>query len=74
MLGRLPRMKYRVVLKRLLDGKYYARCNAAPIGLAEATADTADMALEKVRDEIRYQLEWCPCSGVSADYVELDVA
>jgi hypothetical protein len=30
-------------------------------------------ALDALRDEIRYRLELCPCTGVGDDYVELDV-
>ncbi|MEE8138873.1 MAG: hypothetical protein V3T81_08425 [Thermoanaerobaculia bacterium] len=66
-------MKYRVTLKRLTDRQYYARCVSAPSGLAEAYGDTPDEALGNLRKEIRFQLEYCPCSGVARDYVELDV-
>lgn len=64
---------YRVQLKRLMDGQWYVRCNAAPNGVAEFVADSEEAALELMRQEIRYQLEWCPCSGVADDYVELEV-
>ena len=67
------RMQYRVTLKKLLDGQYYARCTAAPSGIAVTQSTTRENALEKMRSEIRYQLEWCPCSGVSNDYVRLEV-
>jgi predicted RNase H-like HicB family nuclease len=30
-------------------------------------------ALDALREEIRYRLELCPCTGVSDDFVELDV-
>ena len=29
--------------------------------------------LDALREEIRYRLELCPCTGVSDDFVELDV-
>ncbi|RME55704.1 MAG: hypothetical protein D6795_02585 [Deltaproteobacteria bacterium] len=66
-------MKYRVTVKRLLDGRFYARCNTAPMGVCETTGGNREEALEKLRNEIRYQLEWCPCSGVAENFVELDV-
>jgi hypothetical protein len=28
-------------------------------------------AVTKMRDELQYRIEWCPCSGVSGDTVEL---
>ncbi|MCA9520453.1 MAG: hypothetical protein KC609_05755 [Myxococcales bacterium] len=62
-----------MTVKQLLDGRYYARCNAAPQGIAQKHAETRDAALEGVRLEIQYQLEYCPCSSVAADYVELIV-
>lgn len=66
-------MKYRVVLKQLLDGKFYARCHASPGGLCETIGNNREEVLQKMKDEIRYKIEWCACSGVSEDYVELDV-
>ncbi len=66
-------MRYRVQLKQLHDGVFYARCHAAPYGLAETHGDTSDEALDKMRQKIRYRLEWCPCSGIAEDFVELDV-
>ncbi len=67
-------MRYRATVKLLVDGRYYARCNAAPQGLAEGHGSSEDSALEQLRRAIRYQLEFCPCSGVADDFVELDVA
>ena len=66
-------MKYRVVVKQLIDGRFYVRCNAAPFGVASVAADSREEALEKMRKELRYQLEWCPCSGIADDLVELDL-
>jgi predicted RNase H-like HicB family nuclease len=66
-------MRYKATVKQLIDGDWYARCVAAPNGLASGQADSRDVALEQLREEIRYQLEWCPCSGVANDYVQLDV-
>ena len=36
-------------------------------------APTADSALSLLRAEIRYRIEWCPCTGVDDDYVELEL-
>jgi hypothetical protein len=38
-----------------------------------ARARTEEEALARVREEIRYRLELCPCSGVSEDFVQLEV-
>lgn len=66
-------MKYRVLLKRLIDGLYYARCDTAPQGLVERTGATEDEALSRVRREIEFQLEYCPCTGAAREQVDLEV-
>ena len=66
-------MKYPVTLKQLMDGAFYARCPTGPSGVVERTGDTEEKVLEALRNQIRYELEWCPCSGVADDYVELVV-
>jgi hypothetical protein len=30
-------------------------------------------ALDALREEIRYRIELCPCTGVADDFVDLDV-
>jgi hypothetical protein len=67
-------VRYRAAVKRLSGGEWYARCVAAPGGPAAAQAISRDAALERLRDEIRFRLELCPCSAVADDYVVLDVA
>lgn len=66
-------MRYRVTVKRLIDGEYYARCEAGPNGLVERTGRTEDEAVQRLRAEIEYELEWCPCTGAAREIVELDV-
>lgn len=34
---------------------------------------TRDEAVEKIRKEIRYRIEHCPCTGVADDFVEIVV-
>ncbi len=52
----------------LVEGSRYGTSVAA-----EVTANSRQEALDKLRAEIRYRLELCPCSGVGAEYVELEV-
>jgi hypothetical protein len=52
------------------DGEFVARCadpQASARGLSPASA------LERLRAEIRYRIEICPCSSVDDDFVELEV-
>ena len=36
-------------------------------------APERDDALARLRDEIRYRIEYCPCTGVEDDFVQLEV-
>ena len=63
-------MKFEATVETGADGGYVASCEdpqCSGHGLRPANA------LDALREEIRYRLELCPCTGVSDDYVELDV-
>jgi hypothetical protein len=61
---------FRVRLQRQSDGRVLATCDE-PMCMSRAASE-AD-ALKKIRAEIRYRIEWCPCTGVEDDYVQLEV-
>jgi hypothetical protein len=63
------RETFRVRLKKTSDG-YLATC-ASPTCMARARSEAE--ALEKLRAEIRYRIELCPCTGVDDDYVQLEI-
>jgi hypothetical protein len=52
------------------DGQVLATCES-PVCMSRGRTE-AD-ALDKIKREIRYRIEWCPCTGVDDDYVQLDV-
>jgi hypothetical protein len=64
-------MKLTCTLSRLANGKWLVRRTGSSTGQVEVTAPTRDEALTKMRDELQYRIEWCPCSGASGDTVEL---
>jgi hypothetical protein len=66
-------MRYVAEVKPTLNGRFYARCNAAPNGVAEAYGATAEEAVDKLRKEIRYRLELCPCSALGDQDVVVEV-
>ena len=66
-------MKFPATLKRLIDGKYQVRSIGTAVGELTVIGETSEDALEKARTEIRYRLEWCPCSAVSDEFVELEL-
>jgi hypothetical protein len=66
-------MTFTCTLSRLADGRWLARHTGSSVGRVEVTAPTRDEALAKMRDELRYRSEYCPCTGVTEDFVELQV-
>jgi hypothetical protein len=66
-------MKLPCTLSRLPNGQWLARHTGSSTGKVEITAPTRDEALTRMRDELQYRIEWCPCSGVSGDTVVLQV-
>lgn len=61
---------FQVRIQQQRDGYVLATC-AGPICMARARSEAE--ALERIRAEIRYRIEWCPCTGVGDDYVQLDI-
>ena len=39
--------------------------------MVEVSAPSGEETLTKMRKELQYQIEWCPCSGASGDTVEV---
>ena len=66
-------MDYPCTIKRLTNGDWLATALGSEVGNVQATARTREQALEKLRNEIRYRIEFCPCSSVADDYVHLVV-
>jgi hypothetical protein len=66
-------MKYSCTVSRMADGNWLARHTGSSVGQVEVTAPTREGALAKLRDEMQYRVELCPCSGVSVEAVELQV-
>jgi hypothetical protein len=66
-------MKLTCSLSRMANGKWLARHTGTSLGRVEVTAPTREEVLSKMRDELQYRIEWCPCSGVSGPTVELQV-
>jgi hypothetical protein len=66
-------MRLTCTLSRLPNGEWLARHAGSSVGRVEVTAPTREGALAKLRDELQYRIELCPCSGASADTVELQV-
>jgi hypothetical protein len=66
-------MKFPVTLKTLIDGKIQVRCIGTVAGEVTVVGENREDALDRARNEIRYRIEWCPCSAVSDEFVELEI-
>ena len=66
-------MKFPCTVQPRPDGNWQARHSGSSVGTVEVTAATRPTALEKLRNELQYRIELCPCSGVSGDRAELVV-
>ena len=66
-------MKLPSTITHLPDGRWKARHTGSSLGEVEVFGFSRDEALTKMRNELQYRIEWCPCSGVSGDTVELQV-
>ena len=66
-------MKLTCTLARLPNGKWVARHNGSSTGQFEVAAATREETLTKMRNELRSRSEYCPCTGVTDDFVQLQV-
>ncbi len=66
-------MEFPATIKRLIDGQWLVRSLGTVAGDVTVVGETREQALEKARLEIRYRVEWCPCSAVSDEFVDLVV-
>ena len=67
-------MKVPCTLTRRSNGPWLVRHTSSSLGAVEVSAATREQALAKMRNELQYRIELCPCSGASGDTVELQVS
>ena len=75
-IGNLARliMKFPSVIQRRSNGQWSLRHESAEMGRIEVTAPTRAQAVEKLRGEISYRLELCPCSGESYQHINIEIS
>jgi hypothetical protein len=67
-------MKAACTLSRMRNGTWVVLHSSPTLGTVEVCAASREEALTEMRDELQFRSEWCPCSGASADRVELQVS
>lgn len=53
--------------------QWAVRHAGSDLGDVEVTAPTRDEALDKMRNELRYRLELCPCTGEVYQHVNIEL-
>jgi hypothetical protein len=66
-------MKVPCTVSRQWNNTWLVRHSSSGLGTVEVAASSREDALTKMRNELQYRIELCPCSGVSGDTVELQV-
>ena len=67
-------MRFPSTILRGSDGQWSLRHESPEIGQVEVTAPTRGQAVEKLRGEIRYRLELCPCSGETYQHIKIEIS
>ena len=67
-------MKAPCTLTRMWNGSWLIHHSSSSLGTVEVSGSSREEALTKMRNELQYRIELCPCSGVSGDTVELQVS
>ena len=67
-------MKALWTLNRMSNGIWLVRHSSSSLGSVKITARSREDALTKMRNELQYRMELCPCSGKSVGAVELQLS
>ena len=67
------KMRYPCTFHQVSGGEWLARHEGSDVGTVESRAASRETAIEKIRGEIRYRLELCPCSGESYQHLEIEI-
>ncbi len=66
-------MKFACTVSQLASGEWSVRHVGTDVGTVEVTAGSRVEALEKMRGELRYRLEICPCTGEMYRDIQLEI-
>jgi len=67
-------MKFPCAVARLANGDWSVRHTSPNLGTVQVTARSQAEALEKMRGELRYRLEICPCTGELYQDVQIEIS
>jgi hypothetical protein len=67
-------MRFACSVDRLPGGAWRARHESRDVGVVEARGASREEAIEKLKGEIRYRLELCPCTGETYQHIDVEIA
>ena len=66
-------MRFACTLLRLPGGQWQAQHDGRDVGKVEVRAASRGEAIEKLKGEIRYRLELCPCTGETYQHIDVEI-
>jgi hypothetical protein len=66
-------MKFACTLKQAGGGQWSARHESDAVGAVNVVATSRALVLDKMRGELRYRLELCPCTGESYRHIDVEI-
>lgn len=67
-------MKAFCILTPMPNDTWQIRHSSSELGNVEITGSSRDEVLAKMRKELQYRMELCPCTGESVGTIELQVS
>jgi hypothetical protein len=67
-------VKFACTIAQSPAGQWMIRHESPQVGAVKATGETRADAIEKMRGELRYRLELCPCTGESYQHIEVEIS
>ncbi len=66
-------MKFPCMITGRGNSRWSIRYEGKDIGPVEVTAASREEAEEKMRNELRYRLEMCPCTGAAYQNLQIEL-
>ncbi len=66
-------MRFECTISRLGNERWSAHHASRTVGTIETEAASREEAIEKLRGEIRYRLELCPCTGETYQHIDIEL-
>jgi hypothetical protein len=66
-------MTFRCKMSQTNSGQWSIQYSGPETGAVEVTAVSREQALQKMRSELRYRLELCPCTGEQYKDLEIEL-